>query len=230
MIYKIGRGYHLYRAEIQGQIRGGLMVVDTDGYTGGGPTSVLASEIMGQCRTFEFTGIVLDTLRENAPLLRSLAEHLASAAKRGGLHLYVPESLADIDDSVSVIITSAVSGGTLLQRLSDGAARYGKERLALEIERLRMDFLLPARSGCGTVLTAEELKELMEKHRARTFFSHELAANYFYYRAENNAHFVLFDNGASIRHKLSLAEKMGIETIFLYYPQVMDVLEEIIAK
>jgi hypothetical protein len=23
MIYKIGRGYHLYRAEIQGQIRGG---------------------------------------------------------------------------------------------------------------------------------------------------------------------------------------------------------------
>jgi hypothetical protein len=126
---------------------------------------------MGQCRTFEFTGIVLDTLRENAPLLRSLAEHLASAAKRGGLHLYVPESLADIDDSVSVIITSAVSGGTSLQRLSDGAACYGKERLALEIERLRMDFLLPARNGCGTVLTAEELKALMEKHRARTFFS-----------------------------------------------------------
>ena len=170
MIYKIGRGYHLYRAEIQGPISGGLMVVDTDGYTGGGPTSILASEIMGQCRAFKFTGIVLDTLRDHSPLLRSLAEHLASAAKRSGLRLFVPESLADIDDSVSVIITSAVSGGTLRQRLSDGAARYGKERLALEIERLRMDFLLPAKSGCGVVLTAEELKDLMEKTPRKDVF------------------------------------------------------------
>lgn len=228
--YKIGRGVHLYRANIPLSIRGGLMVVDTDGFSGGGPISALVSEIISECKRFSFTGIVIDSNGKSSPLLRSLIAHLASYTKRNDLKLFVPEILGDVDASTIVIISSAISGGTLTQLIEEFGNRYGRHRLALEIEKICMDFILPSKNGGGMRLPQSVFDDLIETHHAKSFFSQELCTYYFFYKNKNQAHFVLYDNSASIRHKLFIAEETGIGYTFLLYPQIADQIGEIIKK
>ena len=91
-----------------------------------------------------------------------------------------------------------------------------------------MDFVLPCRSGEGTPLTPEELSALREKCGAAVFFSEELCANYFSYTAQGRAHFVLFDTAETLRRKLRLGRERGMETAFLMYPEVSDLLPELL--
>ena len=63
--------------------------------------------------------------------------------------VYVPESYAAASGAIPLICT-AISGGNFVQRLQEAAA--GRDRaggLALDVQRLRMDFTLPAQSGEG---------------------------------------------------------------------------------
>ena len=91
MIYRIGRGYHLFRSERARVSNGGLLVVDTGGYTGGGPSSALMAEIIGECRHRNFEGIILDVGNTPAKSLFPMAGELGAEAKKNGLRLYVPE-------------------------------------------------------------------------------------------------------------------------------------------
>ena len=45
---------------------------------------------------------------------------------------------------------------------------------------------------------------------------------------QNGAHFVLFDDAGSIRKKLQIARSLNIADAVLAYPQVEDLLEEIL--
>lgn len=108
------------------------------------------------------------------------------------------------------------------------AARYGTQRVALDCQRLAMDFVLPCRSGEGTPLTPEELSARRERCGAAVFFSEELCANYFSYTAQGRAHFVLFDTAETLRRKLRLGRERGMETAFLMYPEVSDLLPELL--
>ena len=76
--------------------------------------------------------------------------------------------------------------------------------------------------------TPEELSALREKCGAAVFFSEELCANYFSYTAQGRAHFVLFDTAETLRCKLRLGRERGIETAFLMYPEVSDLLPELL--
>lgn len=227
MMYRIGRGYHLYRARGAEHRGGGLMVVDTGGFTGGGPTSALVSEIIGECEKRGFAGIVLDTGgRASAPTI-ALTAGLASEADARGLKVYVPESLADTSAQAVVLLPTALSGGTLTEHIVDAQKKYGADRVALEIERVRMDFSLPAANGTGKELTEEEFQELLQKHRAQSFFSKDLCAYYFIYQDKKSMRVVLFDNAASIRRKLSVGLKLGVREAFVFYPQVADIIEDL---
>lgn len=78
-------------------------------------------------------------------------------------------------------------------------------------------------------MTGWELDKKMEELRPSVFFSNELCAHYFTYMSrENGAHFVLFDDAGSIRKKLQTARSLGITSAVLAYPQVDDLLEEIL--
>ena len=229
MIYRIGRGYHLYRAQGTDQIRGGVMVVDTDGYVGGGPQNALVSEIIGECEKKGFSGIVLDTAGRSLPYFMSLAVRLGNAAEGLGVKTYVPEALAAAGGQTVVLLPTALSGGTLADHIGDALTRYGPGRVALEIERVRMDFSLPAVTGTGKELTEEELQGLVDRYRPSSFLSRELCAWYFTYRDKKGTRFVLYDNAASIRRKLSVAAKLGVETAFMFFPQVADIIDKILA-
>ena len=90
------------------------------------------------------------------------------------------------------------------ERAEKAAAQYGAGRVALAVERVAADFFLPAPSGQGHPLSQEELKALMDEREPAVFFSNELCAHYFtYMNRQNGAHFVLFDDAASIRKKLA---------------------------
>ena len=82
--------------------------------------------------------------------------------------------------------------------------------------------------GTGRPLTPEELASLRERCGAAVFFSEELCANYFSYTAQGRAHFVLFDTAETLRCKLRLGRERGMETAFLMYPEVSDLLPELL--
>ena len=91
-----------------------------------------------------------------------------------------------------------------------------------------MDFTLPARSGTGVSLSKQEFNNLYRKYRRASFFSKELCTYYFNYRQGNSAHFVLYDNSRSIKSKLGVASKFGISSALFYYPEVSDILNDIL--
>lgn len=227
MTYRIGRGYHLYRARGAEHCGGGLMVVDTGGFTGGGPASALVSEIIGECEKKGFAGIVLDTGGKAAAPTIALTACLAPEAGAHGLNVYVPEPLAGASALTVVLLPTALSGGTLAEHIGDAQKKYGTDRVALEIERVRMDFSLPAANGTGKELTAEEFQALLQKHRAQSFFSKDLYAYYFIYQDKKSMRVVLYDNAVSIRRKLSLGAKLGMREAFVFYPQVADLIENL---
>ncbi|HHT16598.1 MAG TPA: hypothetical protein GXZ77_02605 [Papillibacter sp.] len=227
MTYKIGRGYHLYRAQGAPRYAGGLMVLDTSGYTGGGPLSGLVEEIYAECRAGGFSGVVLNPADRIGLGQAALASRLANLRETTGLTVYVPESMADMVPGAVVLVQTALSGGSLARHLREAVARYGAENIALEIERVRMDFTLPAKTGTGRELMQEELEALLDTYKPKIHYSEELVASYFIYRSRKRTHFVLFDNAATIRRKLTHAARAGIDTAFLFYPNVYDILDEI---
>ncbi len=227
MIYRIGRGYHLFRSERARVNSGGLLVVDTGGYTGGGPSSALMAEIIGECGRRNFEGIILDVGNAPAKPLFPLAGELGAEAKKNGLRLYVPEKMADSSAQASVLVSTALSGGTLHEHIVTALGKYGVGRVALEIERVRMDFTLPASNGTGKQLSPEAFAALVKQYAAKPFFSEALYAQYFTYWDKKGAHFVLFDDAESIRRKLVLAERMGIDSAFLFYPHVADLVSQL---
>ena len=162
-------------------------------------------------------------------LLANVVEELGSLLHKRNWPLYVTEAYGNCSDKAKVLISTALSGGSLRQRLEDALQQYGG-RVALAVERVAEDFFLPSPTGQGTPLSREELKARMEERSPSVFFSSELCAHYFTYMSkQNGAHFILFDDAGSIRKKLQIARSLDIEDAILAYPQVDDLLPELLA-
>ena len=229
MAYRVGGGPHLFRASMPVSVRGGLMVIDSTGFDGRGESGPFCQEVLRECTARGFDGILCDFEGPPLRLLAQIGEELAALAEKRGWPVYVPEHYGGCSPLVRVLIPSALSGGSLRQRLEDAARQYGPQRLALAVERSAEDFFLPSPTGQGVPLSREELKRRLEERAPSIFFSDELCAHYFTYMSrENGAHFVLFDDAGSIRKKLYLASLVGIPRAVLAYPQVDDILEDIL--
>lgn len=228
--YRVGGGPHLFRANLPLPVRGGLMAVDCAGFDGRGESGPFCQEVLRECAARGFTGVLCDFEGRPFPLLIQILRELEGLLEKRGWPLYVPESYGPHTVSAKVLVSSALSGGSLAQRLAEAAQRYGQGRVALAIERVAEDFYLPSPSGQGQPLSQEELRRLMDERSPSIFFSTELCAHYFTYMSqENGAHFVLFDDAGSIRKKLQVARGLGIRQAVLSYPQIEDVLEDILA-
>ncbi len=228
--YRVGGGPHLFRANMPISVRGGLMALDCVGFDGRGEAGPFCQEVLRECSARGYDGILCDFEGRPMPLLTEIVRTLAGLTQKRGWPLYVTETYGGYADSAKVLISSALSGGSLAQRLAEAAQRYGQGRVALAIERVAEDFYLPSPSGQGQPLSQEELRRLMDERSPSIFFSTELCAHYFTYMSqENGAHFVLFDDAGSIRKKLQVARGLGIRQAVLSYPQIEDVLEDILA-
>ena len=223
--YRIGADSHLLRAALPGQLRGGMAVLsDRDAPAASWDCAI--DELTQECVQRNYAGVILD-FEGNAPhdsLVRSLDDALYRIRRR----LFVPESYAAHVAHAAVLINTALSGGTLRERLSQAVTQYGASRLVLDLQRLTMDFPLPCPSGEGKPLSLTELHQLRQGRSV--FFSEELCARYFTYRRGGATRFVLFDDGDTLRRKMQLGESLGIGEGLLMYPEVADILDYLYAK
>lgn len=226
--YKIGEEGHLLRNSVPLSTSGGLMVI-----SGADPSgvrsnlSILLLEIARECRLREYSGVIAAFEEQADSALFEFVTALSDHLSQRKLSLYIPEGYAQASESAKIMISSAVSGGSLDLLLREASSKYGP-RLALQVERNSEDFLLPSPDGAGVPLTNAELERLIKELKPSVFFSPELCTHYFTYKDRGGkSHFVLFDNAGSIKMKLGCAEKNNIGEAFLLYPEVSDILGRI---
>lgn len=218
LAYRIGRGPHLFRAGNSPAPRGGLMVVGDSGFDGLGGVSPFCQEVLRECQARGFSGAVLD-FESRLPPLEQMASQLDDAFARRRWTLYVPEVYGLCAPSARVMIPSALSGGSLAQRLEEAQARF-QNRVVLALQIAAEDFSLPSPAGSGVPLTQEALEERMERLHPAVFFSGDLCARYFTYMDQGGgAHFVLFDDGDTLRRKVEVARQAGIDTFLISWQE-----------
>ncbi|MCC8128839.1 MAG: hypothetical protein LIO51_02735 [Clostridiales bacterium] len=209
MADQVGPGPELLRSQGPLSLRGGLLGLSAVSSAPEGDPGRFCRQVLRECQARGAAGVLADwesMQRSLLPLVRRLGQALRSA----GLLLLLPECWGGAVEQACILIPSALSGGTLELRLKEAAERYGAERVALALQPMREDFLLPAPSGQGKALSRQELADLQARTHAPVYWSRELCARYFTYRDGRGVHFALFDDGDSLCRKLELADKLGI--------------------
>lgn len=214
-IYQIGTGFRLHRANLSRPPKGGLMVLSDTGINPCGSSDSFCQEVLRECASRGFSGVILDLERRIPPLEQCVAK-LNQLFLRSGRTLFVPENYGFVAPQAKVLISSALSGGSLVTRLAEAKQRFGRDRIVLAVERVREDFVLPSPSGSGVPLSQEQLEETIRGIRPNVFFSPELCSRYFTYMGpDGNAHFVLFDDGETLAYKLEAARRMEVYTFVI---------------
>jgi hypothetical protein len=224
MGYKIGGGFHLYRATLA-NAQFELMDIDCTNFTGRGPQNVLISEIVRECFYCGYKGVVLGIGGHPTLSQINFCRDLSSALSKYDIDLYLPERFAAIIDSAKVLVPAQNTKGSFEAYLSSLLQKYGAARIALELERVYTDFALPVKSGVGAMLSQNSFDALSKN--SSTFFSDTLCANYISYIKDRRAHLVIWDDADSLSLKLTAAGRLGIGTAFLYYPHVKDIISDI---
>jgi len=228
MAYKI-RALHLMRGRITANSKGGIMVItDIDTSPSEGSFKTLAAEIYNECLRRSYEAVILDFEAKPTASTSTFASNLCDALSVMKVAVYVPCLYSIFCPDANYIISTAISGGSLSEHLEQMMQIHGHNKLALEIERIAMDFIMPSPSSEGKILSSNDLASLLENTRSQTFYSPELCTNYFTYSSvTGQTHFVLFDNAHSIADKLNLAKKLGFKSAFLLYPEISDIFQEL---
>ncbi len=222
LAYRVCQGPHLYRVGGMVPPRGGLMCIDSTDFSGGGDPSKFCQEVVRECTSRNFRGVVCDFEGGRSTVLERAISQLGEGFSRRGWTLYVPEAYGHASPYARVMISSALSGGSLALRLEESREQFGN-RIVLAVERLGQDFLLPALSGLGTPLSVQQLEELQKRLHPSVFYSSELCSRYFTYMGSEGAvHFVLFDDRDTLARKIQLAEELGLLAVVVAWDEVGD--------
>lgn len=219
--YRIGGDGGLMRSELPVRVRGGIMVLGEQECGTITDCAALCESVWNECRQREFCSVVADFDGETPERIEFLCM-LSDLLRRRGRELYVPECYGEKVRQARVLICTAISGGTLRERLEEAHCRFGS-RLALDLQRLEMEFPLPCPKGEGRALECGELCELL-KSGPKVFWSEDLCTKYFTRDCDCSLGMVLFDDAETIRKKMELASRCGIGTAFLMYPETEDLL------
>lgn len=229
--YRIGPGSTLLRQSLLLQTKGGLLSVSDREAPFIEEPEALCAAVLRECGRRNYTGAVLDFEEPPRPDRLAFAERLGDLLTAGRRALYLPERYAAAAQNAVVLVCTAVSGGNFTEYLRETARKYGGAgRLALDVQRLRMDFRLPARTGEGDPLSAEALGRLMERKSPSVFFSQDLCARYFTYTVNGEAHFVLFDDAGTLHQKLKIGAALGFSAAFFMWPEVRDIAPELFRR
>lgn len=218
-VYRIDEEGALCALPLSEQLRGGLMLLTA--YAGRCGDQTVRS-VLQECRRRRYRGVVVPF---PGP---ALARALARPLYRAGVELWVHEQDAPAAPGCWVLVNTAQSRGSLSDRLAQVARAFGSDRIALDLQRLRMDFPLPC-SGCeGVPLGGAQLGRLMEGRTV--FYSQELGVRYFTYRREGATRFVLLDDADTLTRKLALGAQLGVSRGLLTLPECGDVLAEVLER
>lgn len=223
LAYRMGQGPHLFRTGGNPPPSGGWMVLDCRDFDGLGRPGPFCQEVVRECAARNFSGVVCDFESGRLPPLEETVAQLGKECSRRGWALLVPEHYASCSSHAQVMISSALSGGSLDLRLEESIARFGRERVVLALQRTAEDFFLPSPTGSGRPLTRQQLRQLIQERSPSIFFSRELCARYFTYMSrESGAHFVLFDDDQTLANKVEIARRVGISTVLGAWTDLRD--------
>jgi len=125
---------------------------------------------------------------------------LLALAAQYGPRLLVPEVWSRVLPRCGVLISSAISGGTFLQRLEDAASTYPR-RCWLLLDPISMEFSLPCPTGSGNRITIIDYR--------KQFFSDTLCCQYTHFVRNQQGVMVLWDTEETMRRKMELAKAAG---------------------
>lgn len=215
LVYSIGAGGALVRAELPVGARGGLLgLSDHDAPIEHLDLQRLCRDLMGESSRRGYGGILLDFERRE---LGPLAGELSRLLSQRGVPHYVPLELAAAAPGARVLVPSSISGGSFEQMLRSYCRRFDPSRLALDVVRLCNQYPMPSYDPDGTPLSARDFHALLEQYDPTCFFSKELCAKYFTYHTGEGAHFVLYDDVASTWEKIAVANRLGFCGAFVLY-------------
>ncbi len=205
------------------RISGGLLLLSDHNCGPIQSPDLLCRDIWMECAGHSFSGVVADFELPCSQDRLQFLQQLSQLLTRNNRRLFVPEVYGKDIHQASVYICTAISGGCLRERLEEARQCFGN-RLTLDLQRLRMSFPLPCPGGEGCPMTQEELQNLLEQQQPSIFYSKDLCAKYFTYPCDGELRFVLFDDGETLQKKIRLGSELGIQTGFLMYPEVEDLL------
>ena len=142
--YRVGGGPHLFRANMPVAVRGGLMSIDDAGFDGLGQPLPFCHEVMRECSARGFDGVICAFRSRPLKVLGQIISQLGDLMHNRGWSLYVPEAYASCSDKTRVLIPTALSSGSLENRLRRAVLQYGADRVALAVQRMAQEFRLPA--------------------------------------------------------------------------------------
>lgn len=224
MSYRIGEDGTLQSQPMPLSLRGGLMMLSV---AGNPPpdTEKLCRALLQLCLQRKFAGIVLDDEREADGRRLRFASGLEKMLLPYQRRLIVPRSYAGAVEHASVLVCTALSGGSLRQVLEEACRQYGAERIVLDLQRLTMGFSLPCPSGEGQWMTLPDLREAMAGRAV--FFSEDLCARYFTVHRGGRTRFILFDDADTLRRKWQLGQQLGIGDALVMLPETEDLLPQL---
>lgn len=217
MSYRIGPDGALLASPLPDTLRGGLLMLSDEGGRYPDEPEELCRQLVQECMRRRYAGVILDAAPPEG-FCRVLDELLA----RQGRQLYLPEAAAGFAPHGTAVVCTAVTSGSLEERLTAAAEAWGPERLALDLQRMMADY--PLTAGEDVIPLDPARLHALAEGRA-TYFSRSLCARYFTYRTDSGSRFVLFDDVQTLRSKIHLAEKLGIRRGFFMLPEVEDLLQ-----
>jgi hypothetical protein len=228
--YRVGQDGRLVRRDLLARTRGGLMVLGDQDCGPIRDPAALCRDVWRECGNRGYGGVFADFEQPVSADRTAFLEALGRILARNGRSLFIPETYGTQAVEASILICTALSGGNLYQRLEESLRQFGRGRVALDLQRLRMSFPLPCPTGEGEPLSRETLAEMMKKKQQSVFYSHDLCAKYFTITDAEESRFVLFDDADTIRRKLRIGQELGITAGFLMYPEVYDLLPELLGQ
>ncbi len=221
--YRIDQEGRLSRQNLL-RTRGGLMALGDQGCGIIRDARMLCRNVWQECGNRGFWGVAADFEEKPSQDKIAFLESLSRILGRNRMRLFVPEAYGSAVPQAYVLICTAISGGTLRQRLNEAAQSFGQQRIALDLQRLRMSFPLPCPEGEGRPLSNTELNTMLRERNPSIFYSGDLCAKYFTYTENNESRFILFDDADTLRRKMQLGQEMNLPAAFLMYPEVADLL------
>ncbi len=228
MAYRVGGGPHLFRANLPVPVRGGVMLIDDAGFDGRGDPAPFCQEVVRECAARGYTGVICDFDR-HLPLLGQVIAGLSPLLAKRGWPLYVPEPYGRYSATAKVLIPTALSrrlppgaasGGRPAVRRGTGSPGGGAVRRGLFSPLPQWTGHPPHPGRAPTAHPGAGTRHLFLQRAVRSLLH--------LYDRQNGAHFILFDDAASIRKKLHTARSLDIADALLLYPEVSDLLTEIL--
>ena len=162
MCYQAGNGPRLWRGAPPSRIHGGVLMASDVRLSQLGSPALFCRQAVRECRARGASGFWANWSREPTEDMEGFTSALGAALWEQKLDFFVQEPYGECCPTAHVLISSALSGGTLRQRLGEAMERFGADRVVLAVERMREDFPLPAPEGQGKRLSHDELDRLMQ--------------------------------------------------------------------